>query len=216
LTKYTHKYRYDICLTACGPGLESREETDDLGFRKVYSVDAEGRRQGVFREYDAEGQLLVEETYTNDTLNGPRLVYNAGGRLVQKENIVMGRYTGEHLTYDDETGALAMRGVYTDGAMNDKWYTFYPDGSVRAEMTFRDNLQHGPVRQWYADGTPEFYADYHMGKDYKGAFVRFDSTGALERVLNCEIERGCMTFWTPDSTSAFPVAEVDMEQPEGM
>lgn len=203
-----------ICLTACGPNLEVREETDDLGYRKAYQVDAEGKKQGFLREYDAEGHLLVEENYTDDELNGIRKVYGGEGLVIAEENIVMGQYTGEHRTYNED-GSLAMRGVYTDGAMNGLWYSFHSNGSVKAEMTFKDNTQEGPIRQWYPDGKPELSGNYADGEDFKGPLIRYDASGKIERILDCDPNRGCRTFWTPDSTAVMPIEAVDMTQPEG-
>lgn len=201
-------------FAACGSPLEVRETTDEIGFRQEFEVDADGVKQGFLREYDPEGHLLVEERYTDGELNGPRKVFHASGQVLAEENIVRGRYTGEHRSYRDD-GSLDMRGVYTNGAMNGIWYTFHPNGSVKAELTFRDNLQHGPLRQWYPDGKPELSGYYADGDDYEGPLIRYDSTGSLERVLNCKVKAGCRTFWTPDSTANMPVAEVDMTRPDG-
>ena len=203
-----------ICLTACGPGYEARTETDDLGFRKEFSVDEAGVRQGVLREYDAAGHLLVEEHYTDGELNGPRLVYDASGQLLAEENMEMGRYAGTYRGYAAD-GTLSITGEYTDGAMNGLWYAYYPNGTLQKEMTFRNNDQHGPVRQWYPDGTPELSGHWKDGEDFHGPLIRYDSTGQLERVLDCALNRGCRTVWTPDSSFAMPVAEVDMEKPGG-
>lgn len=202
-----------LLLTACG--LEVRKETDDLGFRKEFEVDETGVKQGYLREYDAEGHLILEETYTDDVLDGPRKVYSASGQILEEENIVMGKYTGESRSYNDD-GTLAMRGVYSDGAMNGIWYSFHPNGSVRAEMTFANNYQEGPVRQWYPDGKPELSGNFTNSLDFDGPLIRYDSTGALERVLECKTRRGCRTFWTPDSTAVMPVVETPMDQPKGM
>lgn len=206
-------FLFPLLLTACGP--EVQEETDDLGFRKEFEVDEAGVKQGFLREYDTEGNLILEEHYTDGALNGPRKVYSASGQILEDENIVMGKYTGESRSYNDD-GTLAMRGIYTDGAMNGIWYSFHPNGSVKAEMTFENNYQEGPVRQWYPHGKPELSGNFTNSLDFDGPLIRYDSTGALERVLNCKTKRGCRTFWTPDSTAAMPVVQTPMEQPTGM
>ncbi|MEM6770583.1 MAG: hypothetical protein AAF597_08380, partial [Bacteroidota bacterium] len=204
-----------ICLTACGPKLEVKEETDELGFRKEYQVDPEtGLKNGFLREYDAEGRLYLEENYTNDTLNGPRKVYADNGQVIADENIEMGEYVGEHRSYT-ENGVLAMRGEYANGAMNGLWYTYHPSGAIKAEITFLNNETNGPIRQWYPDGTPELSGFYANSGDFTGDLIRYDSTGGLERVLNCHVDMGCKTYWTPDSSAQLPVAEVDMRLPEG-
>lgn len=202
-----------FCLTACGPSLEVKEETDELGLRKEYEVDEAGVKQGYLREYDSAGNLLLEERYTNDTLNGPRTVYDGAGTILAEENIVMGAYTGEHKSYD-QAGNLEMTGVYSDGKMNGVWYIFYPDGGVKSELTFSANDQDGPVRQWRPDGKPEFSGTFSAdGEDYTGDFFRYDEAGNLARILDCDPARGCMTYWTRDSTGGIPVQPVDMSRP---
>ena len=45
-----------VAFVAACSNLEQREETDDMGYRSVYSVDPEtGLKQGAYREYNAEG-----------------------------------------------------------------------------------------------------------------------------------------------------------------
>ena len=203
-----------LSLTACGPSLEVREETDDLGFRKEFEVDEAGVRQGYLKEYDNDGNLVLEENYTDGELNGIRKVFSSAGVLITRDSIVMGDYTGESRTYRDD-GSLEMRGVYSNNAMNGLWYSFHPNGSVKAEMSFADNQRLGPTRQWYPNGQPELSGTWGPADTFFGPLIRYDSTGTLERVLNCD-ERGiCITYWTPDSTGVMPVVETDMTLPSG-
>ena len=202
-----------ICLTACKPGHEVREETDEIGFRKKFQVDPEtGLKNGYLREYDPQGNLTVEENYREGALNGQRRVFAENGQVIAEENYVMGEYEGLHRSFD-EAGNLSMEGYYSEGAMNGKWLTYFPSGSIKAELTFLNNDTDGPVRQWYPDGTPELSGFYAPGVDFTGSLIRYDSLGQLERVLDCHPSRGCRTYWTPDSTAQMPVPEVDMTRP---
>lgn len=206
-------FLFIICLTACSPSQEVKEETDELGFRKTFQVDPEtGIKNGFLREYDPQGNLTVEENYLDGKLNGPRKVFAENGQVLAEENYVMGEYEGLHRSFDD-SGNLSMQGYYSDGAMNGKWLVYYPDGSVKTEISFHNNDTDGPVRQWYPDGTPELSGFYAPGGDFTGDLIRYDASGDLERVLDCDPNRGCRTYWTPDSTTQMPVPEVEMTRP---
>ena len=201
-----------VLLTACGNGLEVKDETDALGFRKEYEVDPEtGLKEGFLREYYPTGELSVEEAYTNDQLNGTRKVFSENGQVLVLENIVMDEYDGEHITYDED-GNLVMKGSYIDGAMNKAWFTYYPDGGVKAAMTFVDNEENGPVRMWYENGQPMLSGEFEGGDEFSGVLHRYTEDGELERILNCAPGAGCRTFWTVDSMAA-PVGGVDMTRP---
>ena len=203
-----------ISLTACDPSYEVKEETDDLGFRKEYQIDPNtGLKNGYLREYDPQGNLSVEENYLEGELNGPRRVYAENGQVLAEENLKMGEYAGSYKSYDD-AGNLTMKGQYAKGAMNGLWYSYYPDGTVKTEFTYVNNEQDGPVRQWYPDGTPELSGFYAPGGDFTGDLIRYDEAGQLERVLSCDPNMGCRTYWTPDSTAQVPVELVDMVRPE--
>lgn len=206
-------FPFIICLTACNPALEVREETDEIGFRKEYQVDPEtGLKNGYLREYDPQGVLSVEENYREGELDGERKVFAENGQVLAEEHYAMGAYEGLYRSFD-EAGNLSMTGYYSEGAANGKWLSYYPDGSIKAELTFLNNDTDGPVRQWYPDGTPELSGFYAPGVDFTGSLIRYDSLGQLERVLDCDPNRGCRTYWTPDSTGQMPVPEVDMTRP---
>lgn len=191
-----------------------KEESDDLGFRKEFTVDpATGLKEGVLREYDPQGNLVVEERYLAGKLDGVRKVYGENGKVLAEESYVRGEYEGLYRSFDP-AGNLTMQGYYTDGAMNGKWLSYHPNGSVKMEFTFINNESDGPVRQWYPDGTPELSGFYAPGGDFTGDLIRYDSVGQLERILRCHPDRGCRTYWTPDSTAVMPLEEVDMTIPE--
>lgn len=201
-----------VSFTACGPG-NIREEVDALGYRKEYTVDPEtGVRQGVLREYDAAGVLVVEEHYLDGQLHGARRVYGGAAQLLAEESYAAGTYEGPYRAYHPD-GYLEMTGNYHQGIMRGVWCRLFPDGKVRTATTYRNNDTDGPVRQWYPNGQPELSGTYAAEETFVGDLIRYDSTGKLERVLRCDAEGLCRTYWTPDSLVPIPVPLVDMQQP---
>lgn len=201
-----------LFLYACGDGLELKEETDDQGYRVEYRQDPEsGLKQGVAREYDPDGNLTTEENYLDGELQGNRLLYAPNGQIVVEENYENGKFQGEYLNYDLQ-GNLTLRGQYVEGAMADKWTSYYPDGSISEIVTFVDNSENGPFKEWYANGKPKASGAYLRGDNEHGTLHLFAESGGLERVMECN-EGICSTVWTTDSTTAPPAAP-EMKQPE--
>lgn len=201
-----------LFLYACGDGLETKEETDALGFRLEYKVDPEtGLKQGPQRQFDPQGRLTIEENYLDGMLEGKRSIYTPAGRVIVEENYKAGEFDGDYIAYDS-TGVISGKGQYIDGAMNRAWYRFYPNGKVKEVVTFVDNSESGPFREWYENGEPKASGEYINGDNEHGILHLYAETGGLERVMNCD-EGVCRTVWTPDSTGVAPQG-VDMTMPD--
>ena len=197
-------------LAGCS-NLEQREETDDMGYRSVYSVDPEtGLKQGLYKEYNSEGDLILEEHYVDDVLEGEKSMYNPDGSIAVREHHAGGVFDGPYASYD-EKGRIRLSGNYRVGEATGVWYGYYPDGSVKEEVNFEANVEQGPFREWYGDGSPKASGSYIDGDKEHGTLHLYTESGELERVMNCDRGR-CQTFWTPDSTGVAP-AVVDMTLP---
>ena len=182
-----------------------------MGYRSVYSVDPEtGLKQGAYREYNAEGGLILEENYVDNVLEGEKLMYNPDGSIAVREHHTAGVFDGPYTSYDEQ-GRIRLSGRYTEGEATGVWYGYYPNGSLEEEVTFEANVEHGPFREWYEDGRPKASGSYIEGDNEHGTLHLYTESGDLERVMNCERGR-CQTFWTPDSTGVAPEV-VDMTPP---
>ncbi|MFT6485566.1 MAG: antitoxin component YwqK of YwqJK toxin-antitoxin module, partial [Neolewinella sp.] len=133
------------------------------------------------------------------------------GKVIVEENYKADEFDGDYITYDS-TGVISGKGQYLDGAMNRAWYRFYPNGKVKEAVTFVDNSESGPFREWYESGQPKASGAYINGDNEHGNLHLYAESGELERVLNCN-EGACTTVWTSDSTGAVPQG-VDMTMPD--
>ena len=201
-------------LCTCGPALDSREETDALGFRTEYQVSPEtGEREGVTRRYDPQDRLVSEETYVNGQLDGTRTAYYPDGKPELVENYRAGQFEGEYITYDS-LGNLRLHGQYLDGAMAKVWTRYWPDGGVREVVTFRDNKENGPFREWHENGNASAAGEYLNGKE-EGTLYVYDETGTLEAVRECQTGV-CHTQWRADEAGGTPPGSPpDMTRPKG-
>lgn len=128
-------------------------ETDEEGFRTKYYLDADSLREGIARRYFPTGSLQSEENYVEGRLHGTRTAYFPDGGPEIVENYEDGQFEGEYLIYDS-TGYLRLRGNYEEGIAADIWKRYYPDGGLIETVTFADNRENGPFREWYATGRP--------------------------------------------------------------
>ncbi|MTB49692.1 toxin-antitoxin system YwqK family antitoxin [Lewinella sp. W8] len=201
-------------IYACGNGLEEKETVDALGFKTVSQIDPEtGMQQGVSRQYDPQGNLVAEEHYLDNELNGKRLLFSPEGNLLVEENYERGEFAGPYSLFD-ETGQLSMKGEYVDGKMSGAWTSYYPNGTVREVVTFADNNENGPFREWYENGQPKASGAYLDGDKEHGTLHLYAEDGQLRRVMECD--RGlCKTTWEPGNGEE-PPAGADMIQPPAL
>ncbi len=204
-----------LLLCTCGPALETREETDALGYRTEYQVSPEtGEREGLSRRYDPQNRLVSEETYVTGKLDGMRTAYYPDGKPELVEHYRAGQFAGEYITYDS-LGRLRLRGEYVDGAMANVWTRYWPDGKVREVVTFSDNKENGPFREWHENGNASAAGTYLNGKEEGTLFV-YDASGALEAVRECQAGV-CTTQWRADREGGTPPGSPpDMTRPEGV
>ena len=200
-----------VSWLSCGPGLESREETDEGGYRTEYQVLPEtGEREGRARNYAPDGRLLSEEQYRAGNLEGERRAFYPDGSVEIVENYRNGTFHGEYLTYDS-TGHLKVRGTYTDGVMTGTWLRYWPNGRVKEAVAVADNAENGPFREWYESGTPSAAGTYASGKE-SGTLWQWDEQANLIAIRDCGAE-GCPARWKRESGANPPVPPPDMTRP---
>jgi uncharacterized protein YkwD len=80
-----------VCLLAAGAAAKTVEEKDEDGkLKRKYAVDAQGRRDGPYVEYDADGRVKLKAVYQAGKLNGP-LSHYENGRAVRTQVFREGR-----------------------------------------------------------------------------------------------------------------------------
>jgi len=181
--------------TACGDGLETREETDDFGYRSVYTVDPEtDARHGMFRNYDAEGHLLEQAEYRDNVLHGQRVLFSPQGDTLVVEHYAGGAFEGPYRAYYEDGNRLRQRGQYVSNNMAGQWTRFYSDGTKSEVVTFANNAENGPFREWYENGKLKAVGSYRGGDREDGQLRLFTEAGELQRVLECD-QGICQTVW---------------------
>lgn len=172
------------------------------GMKEVYQVDENGSKNGAYKLYYTDGVLFEESNYYEGKLKGLRkLYYPSGKKEIEeqyKNDTIIGTYKMFH-----QNGQLKLVGDYEKGVMKGIWKSYYENGILKEEVSFKENLENGPFTEYYETGKIKAKGQYAAGENEQGTLFLYDSTGQVERVMDCDTGI-CRTKWTPDSTFAMP------------
>jgi antitoxin component YwqK of YwqJK toxin-antitoxin module len=135
------------------------------GQLKQYLQIVDGRAQGCFCEWYADGALKIASTL----VGGPPEI---------------GEEAAEHYLFDGVTeafhgdGQLAARLPYSAGQLEGVATYYHPDGSPREVITYEQGVRHGPYRRYGVDGALREERCYVQGL-LDGPSVGRDSTGSV-------------------------------------
>lgn len=134
---------------------------------------AKGRQDGEWTYYHPNGELNRKVVYADGQLNGAWEVHRADGSLAAKRSFAKGQRDGEWIIYD-ETGKLPIREEhYLLGKQDGVWKTWFPDGKLRQEISFKDGVKQGPSKEWNENGEIRAEINYVNNKPDGTAIVVF-------------------------------------------
>ena len=178
--------------------VEKISETDQNGLKVEYSIDTKTKmKEGLFKRYFENGQLMEEATYLKDVLNGERKIFSPEGNLLSVENYQNGSYEGKFIAYAVD-GHVEQEGQYTNNEMSGEWKTYYPGGQLKESVTFANNLENGPFKEYFPNGILKTEGNYKNGDREEGELREYQEDGTLLRIANCSIGR-CTTTWRADT-----------------
>lgn len=114
-----------------------------------------GRKNGCFLSFSILGQVTIDETFRNDTLQGQRTQFLNNGRIKTIEHYVNGIVEGEKKSY-------------------------YENTSLQEETYLKNGIRDGLTRWFYMNGNPSLEYTYKMGT-LEGAAKEFGEDGQLKR-----------------------------------
>ena len=126
-----------------------------------------GMLDGPVITYDKKGNRIKEEHYNMDTLNGPFRQWYSDGTPKVEGAYLSGLFAGQWVYYDP-AGNIVGIGDFTEGTGVQKGW--WPNGNLKREIHYRNNLKHG-TETWYdQDGMLEQQINYREGKRISGPF----------------------------------------------
>ena len=125
----------------------------------------DGRREGTWREFDEDGNVLSSQIYRN-------------GRLVQSGVMdTDGTRRGEWVElYPDST--LRAKGLYINGKRSGEWRFYYPNEVLEQVGNYREGLLDGTWTWYFENGKIQKQEDF-LENQPEGKYVEYDDTGAV-------------------------------------
>ena len=228
-----------ITLTTYKNGYITKEEkinrTDRNGMKQgswkdLYENDAvknegfyrDGKRDGIFKEFDRNGRVVKKEEYRNDILvqtvkaveekYDVKRSYYPDGSVKTIGTYKRGLPEGIFREYDAKGNLTDTAKVYSggrllsQGKLDDQgreqglWREFYEDGKIKSEGNYKDGRREKEWNFYYNNGQVEQTGEYVKGKP-SGEWIKYFSDGKLNRHEFYENgkENGIMTEYSRDS-----------------
>jgi uncharacterized protein len=164
-------------------------------------IDAEGVRQGAWKEYYNTGELKGEGTYVNgqrigdwkyyhqngkieqigkflknEKPDGPWKWYFENGNLLREETFENGMEIGTMIEYND-TGVVVAKGDFVDGLEEGPW--FYHYGDFTEEGSYKEGKRFGEWKGYYLEGNLLYSCSY-TDDNYDGKYTTYWDNGNIK------------------------------------
>lgn len=142
-------------------------------------TDAQGRRQGKWVDYYANGQLRYEGQFKNDQCQGEFKYYDEQGHLKATNTYDRSGVKALNKTYTPE-GTLIATGYYLNQKKDGEWrYYARNNGVLILVETYRNGLAHGVSKVYYETGVLMMERQFVDGRLEGQAKIYYPS-GALK------------------------------------
>lgn len=119
----------------------------------------QGKPNGIVKEYNEDGTLLSYDEFKDGTPHGKSIIYQKDNKILKEWHYNMGKETkvgkvyyqdgtpqlevdfdNGTLKYYYENGQLQTLAHFNDSGYNGLWSIYNEDGSLKAELTYENNL----------------------------------------------------------------------------
>lgn len=165
---------YELTLDRSGKvrvRIEWKNGVED-GMRTYYHPDAttihsewqlvDGQIHGRHRQWDPQGNLLVDGQYEEDKKHGLWIQYLPNGRKISEQTYYQDRLHGHEIIWYPE-GPIKSEGEYRDDRQEGRWVSYNNKGEMLFEGNYVDGARHGTWKFFDADGKVK-QVEYDHGK----------------------------------------------------
>ena len=159
--------------------LQMRHEYYPNGRVKREASFRGGRREGTWREFDENGNVVSSQIYQNGRLVQSGIMDTDGTRrgewvelypdstLRAKGLFINGKRSGEWLFYFPGE-VLEQKGNYREGQLDGTWTWYFPNGKIQRQEDFLDGVAEGKYVEYDEEGniiaTGSYFDDMKSGK----------------------------------------------------
>ena len=123
----------------------------------------DGKREGVWREFDEDGKVLNSQTYEKGVLVGQGIVDTDGKRRGQYKEF-----------YPDST--LRAEGLFVEGQRSGEWKFYYNNGQIQEIGSYNEGQPDGTWIWYYDNGQKQIEEQFFNGTS-NGSYKEYDSRG---------------------------------------
>lgn len=134
------------------------------GAQKLVGGLDNGRRTGIYREYDEQGKIINGYIYDQDTIVARGIIRGDGV------------YEGDWVLYY-KSGKEMAKGAFVNSRKDGKWIYYYENGRKEQEGSFKDNQLSGEWNWYYQNGQLKRKEFYNRQELLEGTVFEYDSLG---------------------------------------
>lgn len=162
------------------PGRSQWTILNPNGSVKAQGFMRDGKRDGVWREYASSNNVLVKvEEYRDGHKNGAVLAFSAVGQVNLNETYLNDTLQGPRLTYSNN-GRIKTMEHYVKGVLQGNRRSFYDDSKLQEDANYKNGVRDG-VSKWFSSaGKPSIEYTYVNG-ELSGPAKLYDENGDLKQ-----------------------------------
>lgn len=123
----------------------------------------DGKREGIWREFDEEGNVIKSQTYSKGGLINEGIVGTDGKRRGEYKEF-----------YPDST--LRVEGLFIDGLRSGEWKFYYHNGQLQEIGIYKEGEPEG-VWTWYYDNGQKQIEEQFFKGTHNGPYKEYDAKG---------------------------------------
>lgn len=153
------------------------EGTEQLRYEGKFK---HGKETGEFKFYceDCKNQPVAIKKFNDKDDIAQVEYFTIKGKLVSKGNMRGKDRIGEWITYHKDAKTVMLIENYTDGKLNGKKITYYPNGKITEELEFSNGEKNGPNLYYSPEGITIKKLEYKEN-NLHGAATYYDAHGNL-------------------------------------
>lgn len=101
-----------------------------------------GKKEGLWRYYNINGSVDLEENYKNGVLNGVQKTFNEQGKIVLEYEMRDDKKHGYWRKYN-ESGDIIQEGFFQNDKREGVWYKYYVKGVIKEKFYYSDDELEG-------------------------------------------------------------------------
>lgn len=139
----------------------------------------EGKKEGVAKTFDKQGNVTSETTYVDDKKNGPYYRKNNKGEWVEKGAFKDNEEDGEWTYYfvGADGNGIKTKVSFANGLKNGLEINYYKDGAVESQGSYSSDIRSGLWKMFGAKGNILAEGNYSKKENSENLDIKYERSG---------------------------------------